>query len=49
LSATAGIESLSFTDWFTWPSRFWSLGPSAAATLFDAPTKGDGQPISGVV
>jgi NodT family efflux transporter outer membrane factor (OMF) lipoprotein len=36
LSATGGIESLSFADWFTWPSRFWSVGPSAAETLFDA-------------
>jgi NodT family efflux transporter outer membrane factor (OMF) lipoprotein len=36
LSATGGIESLSFADWFTWPSRFWSLGPSAAETIFDA-------------
>jgi NodT family efflux transporter outer membrane factor (OMF) lipoprotein len=36
LNATGGIESLSFTDWFTWPSRFWSVGPSAAETLFDA-------------
>ena len=36
LSATGGIESLSFTDWFTWPSRFWSVGPAAAETIFDA-------------
>lgn len=36
LSGSAGIESLSFTDWFTWPSRFWSAGPTAAETLFDA-------------
>ena len=36
LSATGGIESLSFADWFAWPSRFWSIGPSAAETLFDA-------------
>lgn len=36
LTATAGIESLTFTDWFTWPSRFWSVGPAAAETLFDA-------------
>lgn len=35
LSATGGIESLSFADWFTWPSRFWSIGPAAAETLFD--------------
>lgn len=36
LTATGGIESLSFTDWFTWPARFWSIGPSVAETLFDA-------------
>lgn len=36
LNASGGIESLSFTDWFTWPSRFWSVGPAAAETLFDA-------------
>lgn len=36
LSASGGIESLSFADWFAWPSRFWSIGPSAAETLFDA-------------
>ena len=36
LSATGGLESLNVTDWFTWPSRFWSIGPSLAETLFDA-------------
>ena len=36
LSAMAGFGNSSFTDWFTWPSRFWSVGPSAAETLFDA-------------
>jgi NodT family efflux transporter outer membrane factor (OMF) lipoprotein len=36
LSATAGLESTSFASWFTWPSRFFSLGPAAAETLFDA-------------
>ena len=36
LSATGGLESLAFTSWFTWPSRFWSVGPSLAETLFDA-------------
>ena len=35
LSVTGGFESLSFKDWFTWPSRFWSLGASAAETVFD--------------
>ncbi|HTV03891.1 MAG TPA: efflux transporter outer membrane subunit [Acidobacteriaceae bacterium] len=36
LSGTAGIESLTFADWFTWPSRFWSVGPEVAETVFDA-------------
>jgi NodT family efflux transporter outer membrane factor (OMF) lipoprotein len=36
LSATAGFESTSITKWFTWPSRFFSVGPAAAETLFDA-------------
>lgn len=36
LSATAGFGNTSITDWFTWPSRFWSVGPSLAETIFDA-------------
>ena len=36
LSATAGLESSSIVNWFTWPSRFWSVGPQMAETLFDA-------------
>lgn len=36
LSATGGLESGSITSWFTWPSRFWSLGPQLSETLFDA-------------
>lgn len=36
LSGTAGFQSLSAANWFLWPSRFWSAGPSAAETLFDA-------------
>jgi NodT family efflux transporter outer membrane factor (OMF) lipoprotein len=35
LSATAGFETSSFTKWFTWPSRFWSVGPTASETIFD--------------
>lgn len=35
LSASAGLQTTSFTNWFTWPSRFWSLGPSFAETLFE--------------
>jgi NodT family efflux transporter outer membrane factor (OMF) lipoprotein len=36
LSASAGLGSTSITDWFTWPSRFWAVGPALAETLFDA-------------
>ena len=36
LSAGAGFSATSITSWFTWPSRFWSVGPSLAETLFDA-------------
>ncbi len=39
LSASAGVESsnyFNFFDWITWPSRFWSIGPQLAQTLFDA-------------
>lgn len=36
LSATGGLGASSITDWFTWPGRFWSVGPSLAETIFDA-------------
>jgi NodT family efflux transporter outer membrane factor (OMF) lipoprotein len=36
LSASGGFEGDSITNWFTWPSRFWAVGPSALETLFDA-------------
>lgn len=36
LGATGGLEAGQFYNWFTWPSRFWSIGPSFAETLFDA-------------
>jgi NodT family efflux transporter outer membrane factor (OMF) lipoprotein len=36
LSASAGVESSTFTKWFTWPSRFWSIGPSISQTIFNA-------------
>ena len=36
LSAAAGLESTSFTKWISWPSRFFSVGPAAAETIFDA-------------
>lgn len=35
LSASTGFRSNSFADWLTIPSRFWSVGPALAETLFD--------------
>jgi NodT family efflux transporter outer membrane factor (OMF) lipoprotein len=35
LSASVGFESNSLANWLTLPSRFWSVGPQLAATLFD--------------
>ena len=36
LSASGGFEASSLAQWFTWPSRFWTLGPSAVQeTLLD--------------
>ncbi len=35
LSASAGLQNSSFTNLFTWPSRFWSVGPGISDTLFD--------------
>jgi NodT family efflux transporter outer membrane factor (OMF) lipoprotein len=36
LTGSAGLQSSSLAKWFTWPSRFWSVGPQLAETLFDA-------------
>jgi NodT family efflux transporter outer membrane factor (OMF) lipoprotein len=35
LSATGGFQSTSASDWLTWPSRFWAVGPQLAQTIFD--------------
>ena len=35
ISASGGYQSSSFADWISLPNRFWSVGPSAALTLFD--------------
>ncbi len=35
LGLPAGLQSSGFLEWFTWPSRFWSVGPQLAQTLFD--------------
>ena len=31
-----GLESTSFLKWISWPSRFWSVGPGLAETIYDA-------------
>lgn len=36
LSATVGYASSALANWFTAPTRVWSLGPSLAASVFDA-------------
>ena len=36
LTATGGFSAGSIVNWFTWPSRFWSVGPTLAETIFDA-------------
>ena len=35
LSASAGFESSQAGNWFTWPSRFWSVGPALSETIYD--------------
>jgi NodT family efflux transporter outer membrane factor (OMF) lipoprotein len=35
LAASAGLESSSITDWFSWPSRVFSVGPTLAETIFE--------------
>jgi NodT family efflux transporter outer membrane factor (OMF) lipoprotein len=36
LTAAGGFESSAFTQWLSWPSRFWSVGTSVSETIFDA-------------
>lgn len=35
LGASGGLESTSLASWFTWPARFFSLGPTLTQILFD--------------
>lgn len=35
LDASGGYQSSKLSSWFSLPSRFWSLGPSLVATVFD--------------
>jgi len=36
LSLQGGFLGTSALNWFTWPSRFWAVGPTFSQTLFDA-------------
>ena len=36
ISASTGYQSASMAQWLTAPSRFWSIGPAIAQSLFDA-------------
>jgi NodT family efflux transporter outer membrane factor (OMF) lipoprotein len=35
LGASLGLQNSGFLQWFTWPSRFFSVGPSISETLFE--------------
>jgi NodT family efflux transporter outer membrane factor (OMF) lipoprotein len=36
LSAVAGFMGTSALNWFSWPSRFWAVGPALSQNIFDA-------------
>lgn len=36
ITATGGLQAGSIINWFTFPSRFWSVGPELTQTIFDA-------------
>jgi NodT family efflux transporter outer membrane factor (OMF) lipoprotein len=35
IGASAGFEASRVDQWLSWPSRFWSVGPSISQTVFD--------------
>jgi NodT family efflux transporter outer membrane factor (OMF) lipoprotein len=35
LSAVFGLQSTNIGNWFSWPNRFWSVGPTLSQTLLD--------------
>jgi NodT family efflux transporter outer membrane factor (OMF) lipoprotein len=35
IGASGGFQGTSALNWFTWPSRFWAVGPTLSETLFD--------------
>lgn len=36
ISGEGGLQSSTIGNWLSWPSRFFSIGPSATETIFDA-------------
>ena len=40
LNGTGGFDAAQFSRWLVWPSRFWSIGSTAAETLFDGGLRG---------
>jgi multidrug efflux system outer membrane protein len=34
INGLAGFQSVGFDSWFSWPSRFWSVGPNVELPLF---------------
>jgi NodT family efflux transporter outer membrane factor (OMF) lipoprotein len=35
ISAEGGFQSGSIVNWFTWPSRYWAVGPQLSQTIYD--------------
>ncbi len=35
LGASVGLEASDISKWLSWPSRFWSVGPTVSQTVFD--------------
>jgi NodT family efflux transporter outer membrane factor (OMF) lipoprotein len=35
LGAAAGFEGTSLLNWFSWPARFWAVGPNVAQVIYD--------------
>jgi NodT family efflux transporter outer membrane factor (OMF) lipoprotein len=35
LGSSGGFESSGLAKWISWPSRFWSIGPTVSETVFD--------------
>lgn len=40
LGTTLGLEASDISKWLSWPSRFWSVGPTVSQTVFDGGLRG---------